>query len=106
MFWRLSCEVRLSIDKRHLYEQLYGWLRSLKTEDELRHVVRDLSARYQVDIDVKKVVDEAELVDVERKVEVKKNLKKLFLDRYLNQKEVTSEKKAQGSSYFFSKLSF
>jgi large subunit ribosomal protein L27e len=51
-------------------------------------------------------VDEADLVDPERKVEVKKNLKKVFYDRYLNQKEVTSEKKAQGSSYFFQKLRF
>jgi peptidoglycan/xylan/chitin deacetylase (PgdA/CDA1 family) len=37
-------------EKRHLFEELYGWLRSLKTEDELRRVVRDLSARYRVDI--------------------------------------------------------
>jgi peptidoglycan/xylan/chitin deacetylase (PgdA/CDA1 family) len=37
-------------EKRHLFEQLYLWVRSFKTEDELRHVVRDLSARYQVDI--------------------------------------------------------
>jgi peptidoglycan/xylan/chitin deacetylase (PgdA/CDA1 family) len=37
-------------DKKHLFEQLYGWLRSLKTEEELRHAVRDLSARYHVDI--------------------------------------------------------
>ena len=37
-------------EKRHLFGQLYGWLRSLKTEEELRHVVRDLSARYRVDI--------------------------------------------------------
>jgi peptidoglycan/xylan/chitin deacetylase (PgdA/CDA1 family) len=37
-------------DKRHVYDQLYGWVRSFKTEDELRNVVRDLSARYQVDI--------------------------------------------------------
>jgi peptidoglycan/xylan/chitin deacetylase (PgdA/CDA1 family) len=37
-------------DKRHVYEQLYGWVRSFKTEEELRNVVRDLSARYQVDI--------------------------------------------------------
>jgi peptidoglycan/xylan/chitin deacetylase (PgdA/CDA1 family) len=37
-------------EKKHLFGQLYGWVRSLKTEDELRHVVRDLSARYQVDI--------------------------------------------------------
>lgn len=62
--------------------------------------------RYVVDIDLKKVVDEAELVDPEKKVEVKKGLKKIFYDRYMNQKEVTSEKKAQGSSYFFQKLRF
>ena len=37
-------------DKRHVHKQLYGWVRSFKTEDELRNVVRDLSARYQVDI--------------------------------------------------------
>jgi peptidoglycan/xylan/chitin deacetylase (PgdA/CDA1 family) len=37
-------------DKRHLFEELYGWVRSFKTEEELRRVVRDLSARYQVDV--------------------------------------------------------
>ncbi len=37
-------------EKRDLFEQLYQWVRSFKTEDELRRVVRDLSARYQVDI--------------------------------------------------------
>jgi peptidoglycan/xylan/chitin deacetylase (PgdA/CDA1 family) len=37
-------------DKRHLFAQLYGWVRSFKTEDELRRAVRDLSARYQVEI--------------------------------------------------------
>jgi peptidoglycan/xylan/chitin deacetylase (PgdA/CDA1 family) len=36
-------------DKRHVYDQLYGWLRSLKTEEELLNVVRDLSRRYHVD---------------------------------------------------------
>lgn len=69
----------------------------------VRHV---FPTRYNVDLDMKKLVDEADLVDAERKVDVKKNLKKVFVDRYLNQKEVTSEKKAQGSSYFFQKLSF
>src|SRR5262249_56734123 len=28
----------------------YSWLRSLKTEEELRSAVRDLAGRYQVDI--------------------------------------------------------
>lgn len=45
-----SFECGTVADKRHFYEQLYRWVRHLKTEEELRHVVRDLSARYQVDI--------------------------------------------------------
>jgi len=69
----------------------------------VRHV---FPTRYVVDMDLKKAVDEADLVDAERRVDVKKNLKKILLDRYLNQKEVTSEKKAQGSNYFFQKLRF
>lgn len=69
----------------------------------VRHV---FPTRYVVDMDLKKAVDEAELVDPEKKVAVKKGLKKIFYDRYMNQKEVTSEKKAQGSSYFFQKLRF
>eukprot|EP00523_Entomoneis_sp_CCMP467_P001465 CAMPEP_0168744728 /NCGR_PEP_ID=MMETSP0724-20121128/14244_1 /TAXON_ID=265536 /ORGANISM="Amphiprora sp., Strain CCMP467" /LENGTH=145 /DNA_ID=CAMNT_0008792403 /DNA_START=53 /DNA_END=490 /DNA_ORIENTATION=- len=62
--------------------------------------------RYVVDMDLKKAVDEADLVDAEKKVDVKKQLKTIFYDRYMNQKEVTSEKKAQGSSYFYKKLQF
>lgn len=67
----------------------------------VRHV---FPTRYQVDMDLKKAVDEADLV--EKKLEVKKTLKKIFEDRYLNQKDVTSEKKAAGSTYFFQKLRF
>ena len=37
-------------EKRALYDELYWWLRGLKSEAELRAVVRDLAARYQVDI--------------------------------------------------------
>jgi peptidoglycan/xylan/chitin deacetylase (PgdA/CDA1 family) len=37
-------------DKRELYGEIYGYLRSMKTEDELRKVVRDLCATYRVDI--------------------------------------------------------
>ena len=69
----------------------------------VRHI---FPTRYVVDLDLKKAVDEADLVDAERKVDVKKNLKKVFSDRYLNQKDVTSEKKAQGSTYFFQRLRF
>jgi peptidoglycan/xylan/chitin deacetylase (PgdA/CDA1 family) len=37
-------------EKRELYDAIYGYLRSFKTEDELRAVVRDLCACYKVDI--------------------------------------------------------
>jgi peptidoglycan/xylan/chitin deacetylase (PgdA/CDA1 family) len=37
-------------EKHHVFDQLYQWVRSFRTEDELRRVVRDLSLRYQVDI--------------------------------------------------------
>jgi len=37
-------------EKRDLYDAVYGYLRSLKTEDELRRVVRDLCARHRVDL--------------------------------------------------------
>mmetsp|Transcript_27506 Transcript_27506/g.80882 ORF Transcript_27506/g.80882 Transcript_27506/m.80882 type:complete len:146 (-) Transcript_27506:149-586(-) len=69
----------------------------------VRHV---FPTRYQVDMDLKKAVDEADLANPERKVDVKKGLKKIFEDRYLNQKTVTSEKKAAGSQYFFQRLRF
>ena len=45
---RFDCR---SVDeKRALYDSIYAWLRQLKTEEELRQVIRDLSRRYQVDI--------------------------------------------------------
>jgi peptidoglycan/xylan/chitin deacetylase (PgdA/CDA1 family) len=37
-------------EKRALYDAIYGYLRSFKTEDEMRAVVRDLCACYKVDI--------------------------------------------------------
>jgi large subunit ribosomal protein L27e len=69
----------------------------------VRHV---FPTRYVVDMDLKKAVDEADLASAERKVDVKKGLKQIFEDKYLNQKAVTSEKKAAGSNYFFQKLRF
>jgi large subunit ribosomal protein L27e len=71
----------------------------------MRHV---FPTRYVVDIDLKKTIDEADLVDPEKKKNTKKELKKIFLDRYMNQKDAAaaSEKKAQGSTYFFQKLRF
>ena len=69
----------------------------------VRHV---FPTRYVVDMDLKKMIDESDLADVEKKIDIKKSLKKVFEDRYLNQKSVTSEKKAAGSNYFFQKLRF
>jgi len=43
-------ECRTVKEKRELYDEIYGYLRSMKTEDELRHVVRDLCATYRLDI--------------------------------------------------------
>jgi peptidoglycan/xylan/chitin deacetylase (PgdA/CDA1 family) len=37
-------------EKRDLFNQLYGYVRSLPTEDALRKFVRDLGGRYHVDI--------------------------------------------------------
>src|SRR5215470_6153440 len=37
-------------DKRKVFDRLYGWLRSLATEDELRARVRALASRYHIDI--------------------------------------------------------
>jgi peptidoglycan/xylan/chitin deacetylase (PgdA/CDA1 family) len=37
-------------EKRLLYDEVYGWLRSMKSEDDLRKVVRDLAARHGVDM--------------------------------------------------------
>jgi peptidoglycan/xylan/chitin deacetylase (PgdA/CDA1 family) len=37
-------------EKRELYEAVYGYLRSMKTEDQLRRTVRDLCSCYRVDI--------------------------------------------------------
>jgi peptidoglycan/xylan/chitin deacetylase (PgdA/CDA1 family) len=37
-------------EKQHLFNQLYWWLRRMKTEEELRHAVRELAARYRVDV--------------------------------------------------------
>jgi peptidoglycan/xylan/chitin deacetylase (PgdA/CDA1 family) len=37
-------------EKRELYDAVYGYIRSMKTEDELRKFVRDLCATYSIDI--------------------------------------------------------
>jgi hypothetical protein len=45
---RFDC--RTAVEKRELFDHLYWWLRSHPTEDEMRLVVRDLCARYGVDM--------------------------------------------------------
>jgi large subunit ribosomal protein L27e len=80
--------------------------RSMKPFVKYMNVRHVFPTRYTVDMDLKKVVEETDLADPEKKVDVKKALKKLFDDRFLNQKNVTSEKKAAGSNYFFQKLRF
>lgn len=57
-----------------------------------------------MDIDLKKVVDESAIKA--SPADVKKAVRKIFEDRYLNQKDVKSEKKATGVKYFFDKLRF
>ena len=37
-------------EKRELYDAAYGWLRSMKTYDEIVRTVRDLAARHRVDM--------------------------------------------------------
>ena len=43
-------DCRTVAEKRALYEELYWWVRRRQTETEMRAIVRDLAARYQVDI--------------------------------------------------------
>jgi peptidoglycan/xylan/chitin deacetylase (PgdA/CDA1 family) len=45
-----SFDCRTVEEKRALYEELYWWLRSRPTETELRAIVRNLAACYNVDI--------------------------------------------------------
>ncbi|CAB1114736.1 unnamed protein product [Ectocarpus sp. CCAP 1310/34] len=63
-----------------------------------------MPTRYQVDIDLKKVVDESAIKA--SPTDVRKAVRKIFEERYLNQKDVKSEKKATGVKYFFEKLRF
>jgi peptidoglycan/xylan/chitin deacetylase (PgdA/CDA1 family) len=37
-------------DKRAVYDHIYWWLRQLKTEEELRTIVRELATRHRVDM--------------------------------------------------------
>jgi len=43
-------EVRSIAEKRAVYDHIYGWLRQLPTEAELRRVMRELTTRHRVDM--------------------------------------------------------
>lgn len=60
--------------------------------------------RYTADIELKTVVGEDEYKS--DRPEVRKSVKKVFEEKYLNQAAIKSEKKASGSKYFFAKLNF
>ena len=45
---RFDC--RTVEEKQHLFNEIYWWLRGRQTEEELRHVVRDLATRYGVEL--------------------------------------------------------
>ena len=43
-------DVASADEKKNIYQQLYWWLRNLPTEEELRTNIRDLCARYGIDM--------------------------------------------------------
>eukprot|EP01038_Epipyxis_sp_PR26KG_P005009 gene5009-6995_t len=63
-----------------------------------------MPTRYTVDIDLKKVVDEASIAKAARS-ETRKAVKKIFEEKYKTQ-TAKSDRKAAGVQYFFSKLRF
>ena len=63
------------------------------------------SSRYSVDFDLKKVIDESALDAKANRIESKKQVKKIFEEKYKSQ-TAKSDKKAQGVQYFFNKLRF
>mmetsp|Transcript_24538 Transcript_24538/g.40910 ORF Transcript_24538/g.40910 Transcript_24538/m.40910 type:complete len:143 (+) Transcript_24538:49-477(+) len=63
-----------------------------------------MPTRYSVDMDLKKVVDEASIESAVIK-DTRKSLKALFEEKYRNQ-STKADKKAAGASYLFSKLRF
>ena len=62
-------------------------------------------SRYSVDFDLKKVIDESALDAKANRIESKKQVKKIFEEKYKSQ-TAKSDKKAQGVQYFFNKLRF
>eukprot|EP01006_Ploeotia_vitrea_P064241 TRINITY_DN87363_c0_g1_i1.p1 TRINITY_DN87363_c0_g1~~TRINITY_DN87363_c0_g1_i1.p1 ORF type:complete len:141 (+),score=1.65 TRINITY_DN87363_c0_g1_i1:66-488(+) len=61
-----------------------------------------MPTRYSVDMELKKLADGA--TAKETRVETRKNIKKIFEERYKSQNK--TDKKAAGVQYFFNKLRF
>jgi large subunit ribosomal protein L27e len=64
-----------------------------------------MPTRYTVDFDLKKAVEETGGVDPAKIKDTRKNLKKIFEDKYKNQ-STKGDKKAASTGYFFTKLRF
>ena len=62
-------------------------------------------SRYSVDFDLKKVIDESALDAKANRIESKKQVKKIFEEKYKTQTD-KKDKKTQGLQYFFNKLRF
>ncbi|GMI33942.1 hypothetical protein TeGR_g14785 [Tetraparma gracilis] len=77
-----------------------------KVKPFLKHVNYNhlMPTRYSVDMDLKKMVEEGDVK--EDAGTVKKELKKVFEERYLNRSASKSEKKGIGNAYFFNRLRF
>ncbi len=63
-----------------------------------------IPGRYTVDVDLKQVVSETSYNN--NRVDVRKSVKKILEDRYRNQGESKSDKRAQGNKFLFTKLRF
>ena len=61
-----------------------------------------MPTRYQVDLDLQKVV----LGSDEINADTRKSLRETFKQRYLNQNEAKSDKARNGTKFFYQKLRF
>ena len=65
-----------------------------------------LPTRYNVDLDVKKLIDEEGIEDETVRKTARKEFKKMLEAKYFNQTEAKSDKAKQAASYLFKKLRF
>ena len=71
----------------------------------LTYTPSNFHRRYSVVFDLKKLVDESALDAKASRIEAKKQVKKVFEEKYKSQ-SVKADRKAAGVSYFFNKLRF